>query len=489
MKKLSIFLLAAVACVLTACSDYTDALPADATVLGKCDLAEMQSQTGIDLEKLMADIMEVAGDESDDMPDLAPLVECIDLSEPMYFFATGDMQEQPYFGILAKVDDNDKFVEELDDAILSDDDMSKSDLKKMKKEEDGVVMYNPRNEHSVVAISKNALLVLFGPESSDKKLRSKAVALLNGEEKGIKDNELFSEMKSSDAFASLYVSSAIVPDAYWKEMTSAMREQGIKLKTAQLKTLSFGFDATANDEVVDVNFWYKSSDDDYQEQIEKWTKCLKAPSKKGLEVFTSDVSAGFALAVDGDALVESLPDICSSFGLSTKDIPEFDKIKSYLKKINGNVLGGVVGRSNNAFWVAQTKNINDLLMSMFAPAYVGHEDWSKEDFDYYDRPYYDLTRNGNGYVKEYGWGSPEYFGYKDGFSYYAQDFNIADNVLGEKADIPSALKKVFEENRATMFISVNSMMENGLSKRERSQFEDAFAEVFDHVEYVTFSFK
>lgn len=489
MKKLSLLLLAACAFVLTACSDYTDALPADATVLGKCDLAELQSQTGIDLNKLMTDIMDEVGEDMDDMPDIAPMMDCIDLSAPIYFFGTGDMEKSPYFGMLAKVDDNDQLVEEIDNALLEMDDISKKDLNKMKKEEDGIVMYAPRNEHTVIAISKNALMFLVGPESSDKKLRSKALALLSGEEKGIKDNDLYAELDSHNAFASLYFSAGLVPESFWKQVISSAREQGIKLKTSQLKTLSMGFDASANDAVVDINLWYKSSDDDFQDDMDKWLKCLKTPNKDGFEVFTSDVSAGFALNVDGDALVSSIPSICSTFGLSTKDISNYDEIKSYLKKLNGNILGGMVGRGNSSFWVAQTSNINDLLISMFASAYVGHEDWSQDDFDYYDRPYYNLTRNGEGFVKEYSWSSPEYFGYKKGFSYFADGFNIADNVLGEDVDMPEALSQIMQDNRATAFISIEAMMQNSMSNREREKVENALSEIFDHVEYLTFSLK
>ena len=485
MKKLHLFALVALALLLAACSDYTDVIPADATMLGRGNLEAFQEQTGIDLSKLLSDITEALQESDDDFPEMDAIMANIDLAAPVYWFAAGDMAKSPFLGGVVKVGNSEDLVDAIDKALLSNDDITRSDLKKIKKDEDGIIVYQPRNEHIVLGISKEALLVLVGPQSSDRKVRDKALSLLNGEEKGIKDNELYEIMDDHDAFASVYVSMAIVPDAAWKRLSDEFKRDGIRLSTSQLKTMMFGLDATVSRPVLDFNFWYKSGDANVQAKLDELLASFQVPTDDGFQAFTSDVWGGMVLNLNGAALVDVLPDICSTLGTDIGDIPSFNRITAMLKALDGNMLIGITD-TNKAFAVAQTSDIHDMLVQQFAPEYVGHEGYSQDDFDYYDRPYYNLKKNGTEYIKVYSWSSPDFFGYKDGFSYFAE-YDIAGNVLGEDVDMQSSLKKALMSNRVTLFISMQALLNQAFSRRERETVEEACSEFFDNVEFLTFS--
>mgnify|MGYP002623726034 CR=1 FL=1 len=485
MKHLTTLFAALAVLLFAACSDYTDTIPADTKLLGKTDFAVMQDQSGMDLMKMLNDAVETIQDSNDDFPDVNEILASIDLSAPMYYFLDGEINKDPFIGVVLKVSDSEGLVEAIDRALLSSDDISKSDLKKLKKEEDGYTVYQPKNEHMAFGISDKALLVLVGPESSDRKIRERLLTLLAGEEKGIKDNELYKTMKGHDAFASVYASLDVIPDKVMKDVNEQFKREGIRLKASQLKTLTVGLDASVSGKVADVNFWYQSSDEEFQEKLEQLAGYMKQPTDDGLQIFTPDILYGVVLNIDGSELANNLSSICSTLGFDKNKIT--DEMKSMIRKLKGNVLFGYLPHGRD-FWAAQTSNMNDFLIKQYAPDYEGHENWSQDDFSYSDRPYYELTHNGTEFVKLWSYSRPDYFGYKNGFSYYADGFDIANNALDDDPDMPAELSSLIQSNRITAFLSVESLLSE-YSDDLKEVLDEVASDALDKIEYVTFSLK
>ena len=464
MKKLFYLAIVAVMTILASCSGndgYRSIVPQTAKVVMRIDYKALYSQTGIDRDKLKAGIMELVKDE-----DIVVGVDAIgiDKDAPFYGFVDESVLSCGSCGMVFRVSDR-KLLEAFiaEKAELEADDV------------DGITVYAPNDGRELlIGVSDEALLIL-GPAYDDaKKLKKLLVSMLKHEnaDNDPSDNELFDRAEDADAIVSLYGDLSVVPDAAWNFLRRNLAETGQEgsLDTEALSTMTYGIDIKASDNILNANFWCKSSDAETQKRIENMTD--KKVSDDAFGLFTDKTVLGFALALNGKSVVElAEPQFASARNAMGEMAPMFDVVLKLIEIVDGNVLFGFddVENFDGGLAIMTTGDgdaLTNAMTTLGLPA----------------------PRKDNGKLIFGIEGMPMNM-CLDGKLFTATMGDDVQARISKSSTMNGDLKSQLKDHSFTMFINVNASIEqarkNGIIDRQAQSVLDAIKEITDNVHYVT----
>ena len=429
---------------------YQAYIPADSKIVGKFDLKQFISQTGVNQEKLFKDIVDEVGDDFGDIKKCG-----LDLSSPIYMFARKNGQEL-IFGFVGGVDNR------------GDAEAFFSKNKDLNFEKGSPYSYSCESDKAFAV--NNEAFVIMGSTASDKDaLKADLDRVMNKMIDGkIGDNFIFKQADASKSFASLYADLSIIPEEMLNEA-----KQGLNFDSEYLnyiREMVVGLDGTAHDGVVDIKASVKSDNNNVQEKINKSLKPFGAISDQVKEAFSADDMFGLAFNADGSQLTGIINEIVSKMNTgelrdkTTRQI--VDKIISYIGQIKGNVTYSMKDE-DNFMLLAEGKDFSGDMASyakQFSSSIV--------------------SSSGNGYCLM----NELWFGYQGNKFYLTPNKDRSSQPLtamGNQA--PKALFETMNDSRVLCFFNMKIVME----KSGASSDPDAkpFKEVLDKINYVTISYK
>lgn len=430
MKRILFLSAIVIAVLMSSCSSggYKSYVPGDSKIIGKIDLKEFFSQTGVDQEKLMKDIASELGDDAEALKETG-----IDLSEPIYIFGSGN-GTKINFGLVAKVEDQEKFKQWFE-----------KQTKETLSSESG---YQCKiDKDAGIAVNDDAIVLFGSSENDESSVKSGLAKIMNKEiEQKIDDNPLFNKVEGLASFANLYVDLSIVPS----EATSSIPASAKKLEN--LRKMILGLDAEAKDGICDFLLNVKSEDKDVQGDIDKHMNAFGKISEKALDCFSANDLGGLVLNTDGSKIVDMLKE---AMGDNEEVGQAIEMLSGILNKIKGNVLAKF-DASGQYIVAAEGQNttgeINNLVSQM-----------GEAPFDY---------------------------GYSTGYMLFApKGATLADALKPADMKMPSTLTDLMKNRREVLFINVdkaNSMSSQMTGSEKGSK---AFAEILNKIKYVTLSMK
>ncbi|MBR5086179.1 MAG: DUF4836 family protein [Muribaculaceae bacterium] len=429
---------------------YQAYIPADSKIVGKFDLKQFISQTGIDQDKLFKDIVDDIGDDFGDMKKCG-----LDLSSPVYLFARKNGQEF-IFGLVGGVDNRGDA-----ETFLSKD-------KDLNFEKGSPYSYSCQSDNAI-AVNDEAFVLLSSTASDKDAIKADLDRVMNKMIDGkIGDNFIFKQADASKSFASLYADLSIIPEEMLNEAKQGLNYDSEYLN--YIREMVVGLDGTAHDGVVDIKTSVKSDNSSVQEKINKSLKPFGAISGQVKEAFSADDMMGLAFIADGSQLSGIINEIVSKINAgelrdkTTRQI--VDKIISYVGQIKGNVTFSMKDEDNYML-LAEGKDFSGD-MANYAKQLSSSS----------------VSSTGNGYclMNEF------WFGYQGNKFYLTPNKDRASQpltVMGNQA--PTALFETMNDSRVLCFFNMKMIMEmSGASSNPDAK---PFKEVLDKINYVTISYK
>ncbi|MBO4906902.1 MAG: DUF4836 family protein [Bacteroidaceae bacterium] len=469
MRKVLSLSLLAVMVLLASCSDsndYRNIVPQNAKVIMRIDGKAFYSQTGINRDKLIGDIIEASGNE-EDLNKIADLG--IDCDAPVYGFVGDNVLSCGSAGLLAKVSDRSKFEERMAEGELEKEDI------------DGVSVYSSNHMRDVViGVSDEAVLVLGPAYDDQKKLKKQLVAMLNREnaDNNPSDNELFKRAEKADAILSLYADLSVVPDAAWNFVRRIMTEGGQAdvLNVEELQTFTYGLDVTASDHILNTNLWWLSSDEQVQEKYNAQLQCMRKVDNTALGLFTARTVLGMAMNFDGDAMLaankKAIDDVLAQSGEAGEYVAIMFEL---MKQVDGNMLFGV--------------DDFETFDGGLAIVTTGDEDAITECLTNVGLPK-PATRDGK-LVFNLGDELPFRLSLDDKL-FVATMQQDAEARINGNSNLASPMLDQIKDNKFTFFLNLQRGMEiaeeSGALRGQIREIVDAFAEFFDNVHFVSITY-
>lgn len=504
---LSAFVVALV--MFTSCSQkHKEYIPADSKIMGKIDIKAFFEQTGADADKLMEDLEDAFGNESEF--DITSVKEMgIDVKVPIYIFGRAKGTNFS-FGMVAKVDDKDKVKTWFEDNAKVDID----------KKGDGFEYFAEGD--AAIGLNGDAL-VIIGTAGIDAKKEIKKI--MGKEIEGdLGDNKLFDKVQDAESFSCLYADLSIISE----DIAKMLERQAPQMKEnlEDIRKMIVGIDGACNDGVCDFAYWAESEDSKVQKKIDEMKDYLKEIDEKGIETVPEDAIGGIAANIDGPKLSKYINKSLAEANLLDQIPSEFkdffDSLLGILGDLDGNLAGYMVApldvmfavesKGNTADKIAELVNsLGDLGTSGFAdvpdfanadlsyePAqYTDDETLDDEDYDYgdsYDTGYgnssFTVEKTADGYLCSDG-STNFWFGNKNGALYFTNNESLKSSAF-KKADkpVPSELVSFATSRRFMYFINLGKVKDytSAMDKDVKKAF-NAFDEIVSKISYITFSMK
>lgn len=431
-------------------SDYQAYVPADSKIVGKFDLKQFLSQTGVDQEKLFEDIVDNIGDDFGDIKKCG-----LDLSSPIYLFARKNGQEL-IFGFVGGVDNR------------GDAETFFSKNKDLNFEKGSPYSYSCQSDNAI-AVNNEAFVIMSSTAADKDALKADLDRVMNKMIDGkLSDNFIFKQADGSKSFVSLYADLSIIPEELITQAKQQINYDSEHIN--DIRELVVGFDGTAHDGVLDLKASVKSDNKSVQEKIDKSLKPFGAISSQVKEVFSADDMMGFAFNADGSQLTSIINEMISKMNAgelrdrTTRQI--VDKIISYIGQIKGNVTFSIKDETNFMFLAEGQDFSGD--MASYAKQLSSSS----------------VSSTSNGYCLM----NEMWFGYQGNKFYLTTNKDRASQpltVMGTQA--PSALFKAMNDSRMLVFFNLKKTME--ISNVSSDSDAKPFKEVLDKINYVTFSYK
>ena len=477
-KKVLFMVAIVAALVMSSCSGkHKNYIPGDSKVVGKLDLKEFFIQSGIDREKLMADIADAFGDD-------AGIEDCgLDLAEPVYFFAN-TKGNNTSGGAIIKVDDAKKAKDWISDKMKKD----------LDDKEDNYEYYA---ESDFAAGINDDVLVFVFVDGNKSKAKNELRKVINQEsDVDLGDNEVFQKMENSEGFACVYADMSIIP----AEVTASNKT------ASDVRKMTMGVDASYKDGICDIECQVTSDDEKIQKKIDKGRSMFKNISAKAAEMLPKDSPFGVLLNAKGSNYAELIKDFVNDMG--QRLTPEIKAVIDVINKIDGDIVyycadvdalplprsyGSEMGQmclivESDDF----TNDIVDLLSDSNNDNY--NEDDSalayEDEYGYGDSYSYSsgpsLEETANGYCID----NSAWFGYSNGAMWFTtKDKKI---VPFEKADdpVPSFFTDFVKDHCFVLYVNLASVksLKSQLGSKEKRQL-NAFSEFFDKTKFITLSMK
>lgn len=480
--KNALFMMAIVfALVMSSCSSHSHKqyIPGDSKVVGKLDLKEFFKQSEVDRDKLIKDLNDAYGNK-------VSLEDCgLDLSEPIYFFArTQGMKISG--GSIIKINDKKKVKAWLDNQM-------KVDLNK----EDNGFDYSVKHGQAF-GLNDDVLVIAYvdGDESDAKKDLRK---IMNKESSGdLDDNQLFNKMDDSEAFACLYADMSIIPA---EALSASGLSDEMKSNLSNFRKLNIGVDATYTDGICNFESWSSSDDEKVQGKIDDVKKSFNKISDKAVEMLPDDSFYGFAMNLNGADYSKFIKDIIKDLGGM---IPfDLQNIVDLVAKIKGDIVYYsedynprlLVGESaGKMLFVAEGEDISKQVVELYGGLSDGKEnkalaadDEEIDDFsDYNFYPAHTLKETSNGYC----YNDELWFGYAENAMWFTSENKEVKSPFA-KADKPisSNLADFMKDHYFVMFINMDKLKKSSIKSDSDKKVFDAYAEIINKTEYITFSIK
>ncbi len=511
IKRLSFLLAVVVALVMfSSCSEkHKKYIPADSKVVGKIDIKAFFDQTEADHEKLMADMEEYLGQDVEKIKEMG-----IDVKVPIYIFGRGKGANYS-FGIVAKVDDEDKVKDWFEDNVKVDIDT----------DGDGFEYFAEGN--TAIGVNKDAL-VIIGTTGTDAK---KEIKKIMGKEidGDLGDNKLFDKVTHAKSFACIYADLSIISE----DIAKMIERQAPQIKESieDIRKTIVGLDGICSDGICDFSYWAESEDEKVQKKIDESLATLKEIDKKAIEAVPDDALGGVVANIDGPKLSKyidkSLKDVNLLDELPAEYNDLYNKFLALLGDVSGNLAGYVVApmdlmiaiesKDNTADKIAELINS---LQNQFSNSYpnIADEDFAYEpdteqvaaydeeeiddaaadDYDDYsfDSEFdssstFTIEKTANGYCANDENGTKFWFGNKNGALYFTSNESMINSAF-KKADkpVPSELVSFATSRKFMYFFSLGKVKDYTapMDKDVKNVF-NAFDEIISKVNYITFSMK
>ena len=496
----------------TSCSEkHKKYIPADSKVVGKIDIKAFLEQTDVDANKLLEDIEDQFGKDSE--LDLASVQEMgLDVKDPIYIFGRGKGTNYT-FGAVAKVDDKDKVKAWFEDNVKLEID----------KEGDGFEYFAEGN--SAIGVNGDALVVIVSSAGDAKKEIKK---IMGQEYEGdLGDNNLFEKVCDSKSFTCLYADLSIISE----DLVKMLERQAPQMKETleDMRKMIVGLDGNCSEGVCDFSYWAESEDEKVQKKIDDSKATLKEIDEKAIETVPDDAIGGLVANIDGPKLSKQIDKSLNEAKLLDQLPPEFmdlyNNILALLGDLNGNFAGyfvapmdlmiAVEGKDNTADKIAELINTlqdqfspteyadtaffadNEETLS-YEPAQFDEEPVYEDDFNFddsynadYSTPSMQIERTADGYCCDSRNGSKFWFGNKNGALYFTSNESLIPSVF-KKADNPvsSELVSFATSRRFMYFFNLGKIKDftAPMDKDVKKMFI-AFDEIISKINYITFSMK
>jgi len=483
------------------CEKHKNYIPADSKVLGKIDFKEFFKQSGADKDKLMQDLEDYLGDEAS-IEDMG-----LDLSVPMYIFGHGKGVDLS-FGVVAKVDDREKVKDWFDDKEI--------EIETEEKKDDFEYAVNGT---SAIGVNDDALVILFVASGGESEAKREIKKVMRKDFDGdIDDNKLMEKMKENKSFACLYADMSILPSEALDVLTSQKPE--LKESLNDLAEMTIGIDARFQEGICDFESWAESDKKDVQAKIDKMKSAYRKVDSKGIQTIPADALLGFVANIDGPKISDILKSVIddNTFG-QLGDIGNYvGEFLNIVKDIDGN-LAGYLEMDENPYpemmFAVESKNSTsgDIVRilreieesnSSYNNSYNNYDSYDSNPNDSYDSDYtgdsiprndYDSRYNSPSRIHETSDGyriNNTWFGNKNGALYITNNESLISSAF-EKADkqVSSSLSSLMQERKATFFVNIKKAKEKAkdMQDKDAKKIMNAFAEIIDKVDYITFSMK
>jgi len=470
MKRILLMMAVIIAVILSSCSSdgYKSYIPADSKVVGKIDLKEFFTQTGVDRDKLMSDLKQELGKDAPDFANSG-----LDMTTPMYLFVSGDASDAS-IGFVAKVEDRAKT-----EVFLA-----KNLEMKVEKISDRTCFIESDNAFGV---NDEALVVVSRTTRDKDKVKSELNKILDKNGEGsISDNKMFALADGSNSFLSLYADMSIIPSELF---SMAEKQTGMSSNDLEdLRTMEIGVDGSASDGICDFKLFAKSNKEEVQTRINDALKAFGAVSEKATQSFSVDDAVGFAMNIDGEQIVNLLKkavEKISNPDLSQMANDALEKLATVLNKIKGNVTASF--KSPEDYIIkAEGKNCTAEVVGLMRE--FGLDQASP--FSYGDgsgNQASGLISAGNGYCLN----GNTWFGYAGGNFYVTGSETLAaepTKLVG--STVPSSLISLMENRRQVLFLNVDKMSSYAdMASSDSGKPSKAFSAITEKVKYVTISYK
>ena len=511
---LSAFVVALV--MFTSCGQkHKDYIPADSKIVGKIDIKAFFEQTGADADKLMEDIEDAFGDEKGF--DISAVKEMgIDVKVPIYIFGRGKGANYS-FGIVAKVDDEDKVKDWFENNVKVDID----------KEGDGFEYFAEGN--SAIGINKDAL-VIIGTTGTDAK---KEIKKIMGKEidGDLGDNKLFDKVTDVNSFACLYADLSIISEDVAQMLERQMPQ--LKENLEEIRKTTVGLDGNCSDGICDFAYWVESDDEKVQKKIDDAKDHLREIDEKGINTIPEGALGGLAANIDGAKLSKTIKKSLEDAKLLDEIPSEYKDLLNTLlgviSDIDGNLAGYMVAPLDMMFAVESKGNTADKIAELInsienqsnVPSYadygsyadsvatlsyepaqfeypdtddVDFDDYEDYDFDYdsgYGSSSMTIDRTTDGYCLSQGYGSKYWFGNKNGALYFTNNESLISSTF-KKADkpVPSEFVSFATSRRFIYFLNLGKVRDyTAAMDDDVKKAFNAFDEIVSKINYITFSMK
>ncbi len=494
----------------TSCSEkHKKYIPADSKLVGKIDVKAFLEQTDIDANKLLEDIEDQFGKDSE--LDLASVKEMgLDVKDPIYIFGRGKGTNYT-FGAVAKVDDKDKVKAWFEDNVKLEID----------KEGDGFEYFAEGN--SAIGINGDALVIILSSAGDAKKEIKK---IMGQEYEGdLGDNNLFGKMCDSKSFACLYADLSIVSEDIVKMLERQVPQ--MKESLEDMRKMIVGLDGSCSDGVCDFSYWAESEDEKVQKKIDDSMATLNEIDEKAVETVPDDAIGGLLANIDGPKFSKHLDKSLNEVKLLDQLPPEFkdlyNKLLALLGDVNGNFAGyfvapmdlmiAVESKDNTADKVAELFNSLEDQFNSYAdsqrldetlsyePAQFDDEEIDDAAVDDYDDYSFDtdfdssssftIEKTADGYCANDENGTKFWFGNKNGALYFTSNESLIPSVF-KKADkpVPSEFVSFATSRKFMYFFNLGKVKDYSAAMGEDSKkVFNAFDEIFSKINYITFSMK
>ena len=446
MKRFLFFATITFALIMSSCSgndDYKSYVPADSKVVGKFDLKEFITQSGVDKDKLFEQIKQYAGDELGDMKDNG-----LDLASPVYFFVR--KQDSTFvFGAVAKVESREKA-----EAFYAK--KAKQPIKKEANYSCGL------NKEGVSVAINDDVFVMMGSSEGGAETQKAALDKIMAKGYGnVESNKLMAQADAQGLFFSLHADLSIIP-------FDQLAESGLNADDFKdYKDMIYGFDGTVKDGICDIATTVESTNKASQAKIDQLKKAMGTISPDAAKAFTVEDVIGFAINTDGAKLAEYVKDALAKVQVAGEgDVKIKNNVVALLSKIKGNVTFSMKDLQHIMF-KAEGQNIAPDVATMFKdidPSAVGTE--------------------GNGYKL----GNFMWFGYEGNKFYLTTNKESAaepSKLMGVAA--PAQLAELLKTHRQVFFINLPKVVE--VMKTMGTVEVKVPQEVVDKVKYVTITYK
>ena len=460
MRKLFLLSAILIAVIISSCSsdDYKTYVPADSKVVAKIDVASFFSQMGVDQEQLFKALGENYGDDLKDIKSLG-----IDFATPMYFFARPDGQSIE-FGAVVKVQDRAQLEKTFE---------SKTGLKLSKGQG---YSYAVDNGVSAAVNDEAMVFQLKVDQGSGKIDKSSIDRVMNKKIEGdLAGNNVFAKVDDNDSFASFCADLSIIPESMIPQGND-VSQKDIK----QLRSMVINIDASARDGVCDFLYSATSTDKDMQAKIDKYNDSMGFISEKALGSFSSSDLFGFATNINGEAVKDVLTELIGRgsslipLANNSEDINQIYALVNKLSDIISNIKGNVVCSAHSIsdyMFLAEGKNITDDVVGIMKDAGVSPTTLMK-------------TENG------YSMGGSIMFGYQDNYFYVTTNqANIVQPTKAMGDPAPEALMSLMKDRKFVAFGNVKAIMQFANQAGGDSSDLKVFAEIFNKINYITYSYK